>query len=268
MANYPLNGYTIAQGRKIDFIRFGSGKRHLLILPGLGDGLKTVRGTAIPMALLYRKFSRTHTVWSFSRGEPLPEGFTTRDMAGELAAAMENLGIEKADVLGVSMGGMIAQHLAADYPEKVGRLVLAVTCPCADDTVRQSVTHWMELAGKGDFVSFLNSNLERIYSESYCRKNGWTTPLVALITKPKSWDRFLVQANACLTHDATERLCTITAPTLVIGGKKDRVVNVGSSRCLAEKIPGAKLHIYLQWGHGLYEEAPDFNKRVLDFLLE
>ena len=264
----PLNGYVFVEKRKLDYIRFGHGKKHLILLPGLGDGLKTVRGTAMPMALMYRNFAKEFTVWSFSRGEPVAEGASTRDMARELKNAMDKLGIGRAHILGVSMGGMIAQHLAADSPEKVDKLVLAVTCGFSGQEVRECVGHWFYLAQKGDHTALLRSNLERIYSEDYCRKNGWMVPLLGKLTKPKSYDRFFAQARACMTHTMAVPLQAITAPTLVIGGEQDRVVSPDGSRALAKAIPGARLYMYEGWGHGLYEEAPDFNRRVLEFLKE
>jgi pimeloyl-ACP methyl ester carboxylesterase len=91
-------------------------------------------------------------------------------------------------------------------------------------------------------------------------------PIMGKLTKPKSYDRFFVQANACLTHDAYESLRQIQIPTLVIGGGKDRSLGGDASREIAAAIPGAELKVYPQWGHGLYEEAKDFNQVVLDFL--
>ena len=86
------------------------------------------------------------------------------------------------------------------------------------------------------------------------------------LTKPKSYERFLIQAEACLKHSAYENLHQIHAPTLVIGGAEDNVLGGGASREIAAHIPGAELRMYEQWGHGLYEEAGDFNQTVLDFL--
>lgn len=260
------NGSISFEDGKMDYIRFGTGPKTLIMLPGLGDGLKTVKGTALPMALIYRKFGKDFTVWAFSRREPLTEGSTTRDMARDLAGAMDSLGIEKADVLGVSMGGMIAQFLAADYPEKVGKLILAVTAARPNPVLSASVEEWEALARKGDHAAFMDSNLRLIYSEGYYRKNKWTIPLVGALTIPKSYGRFFAQAAACRSHDAWERLPEIAVPTLIIGGEKDLCLGAEASREIADRIPGAKLKIYEQWGHGLYEEAPDFNDTVLDFL--
>lgn len=249
-----------------EYIRFGTGSRVLIMLPGLGDGLRTVKGTALPMALLYREFAKDFTVYAFSRRNHIPEGFTTRDMARDVAREMETLGIEKADILGVSMGGMIAQHLAIEYPEKVGKLILTVTCPRPNPVLREAVGEWIALAQKGDHTAFMHSNLDRIYSEEYCRKNRWTVPFLGKLTKPKSYDRFLILANACLTHDAYDTLARITAPTLVVGGERDKALGGEASKEIAARISGGELKMYPQWGHSLYEEEQGFNSLVLDFL--
>ena len=266
MKNNVKNGILNLSGADMDYIRFGSGKRTLIMLPGLGDGLRTVRGTALPMALMYRMFCKDFTVYAFSRKEPLSNGFTTRDMAFDLAEAMAELGIEKADILGVSMGGMIAQHLAIDFPEKVNKLILTVTASRPNPILTESIDEWVSCARRGDHTALMDSNVRRIYSEDYYRKNQWMVPIMGRLTKPSSYDRFFIQADACLTHDAFDRLSEIHAPTLVVGGEKDLALGGDASREIAANITGAELLMYEQWGHGLYEEAKDFNRAVLRFL--
>jgi len=265
LSNVKNAAVKVSSG-SMDYIRFGSGRRILVMLPGLGDGLRTVKGTAMFMAAGYRVFFRDFTVYAFSRINELVDGYTTRHMARDLSDAMDQLGIEKADILGVSMGGMIAQHFAADYPEKVNKLVLTVTAARPNPVLRESVEEWIALARQGNHTALMDSNLRKIYSDGYYRKNKWLTPVVGRLTKPKSYDRFFVQAAACLAHDAFHRLEEISAPTFVVGGGKDLTLGAESSKEIAEKIPGARLHIYDQWGHGLYEEAKDFNSLVIDFL--
>ena len=260
------NGKLALEHGQMDYIRFGSGDRVLVMLPGLGDGLKTVKGTALPMAVMYRQFVKNRTVYAFSRREPLAEGMTPRDMAADQAKAMELLGIGRADILGVSMGGMIAQWLAIDHPERVGKLILTVTSPGKNPLLEESIQEWIALAEQGDHAGFTDSNLRRIYSPAYYRKNKWMTPLVGALTRPKSYGRFFVQAKACLTHDALASLEKIQAKTLVIGGEQDMALGGEASRLLAQRIPGAALKLYPQWGHGLYEEAKDFMDVVLAFL--
>lgn len=260
------NGTLKLGGTTMDYIRFGTGERILVMLPGLGDGLRSVKGTALPMAAMYRAFCRDFTVYAFSRKNDLPRGYTTRDMARDQAKAMELLGIEKADVFGVSMGGMISQWLAIDHPEKVNNLILTVTCAEPNPILIESVEEWVACAKGGDHVAFMDSNVRRIYSDDYYRKNKWLVPIMGKLTKPKSYERFYVQAAACLTHDAYEHLHQITALTLVIGGEKDNALGGDPSREIADRIPGAQLRMYPQWGHGVYEEEKEFNGVVIDFL--
>ena len=260
------NGTLKIGGSEMDYIRFGTGERILVMLPGLGDGLRSVKGTALPMAFTYRVFAKDFTVYAFSRKNALPEGYTTKEMAADQAAAMEQLGIQKADVLGVSMGGMIAQHLAISYPEKVGKLILAVTSARPNPILTESIGEWVSCAKRGDHTAFMDSNVRRIYSEGYYHKNKWLVPIMGKLTKPKSYERFFIQADACLKHNAFDNLHQIQAPTLVIGGEKDNALGGGASREIAAQIPGAELRMYEQWGHGLYEEAGDFNQTVLNFL--
>ena len=260
------NGIVTIRSGEMDYIRFGTGSRILVMLPGLGDGLRTVKGTALPLAATYRIFFRDFTVYVFSRVNGLPEGYTTRDMARDQAEAMAQLNFDKADIFGVSMGGMIAQYLAIDHPEKVNKLILTVTSARPNPTLSESIEEWIALAETGDHAAFMDSNLRRIYSQAYYKKNKWMIPAIGKMTKPESYDRFFIQAKACLMHNAYDRLREIKAPTFVVGAKQDLAQGSEASEEIAAMVPAAKLHIYEQWGHGVYEDAKDFNKMVLDFL--
>ena len=260
------NGTIPFGDTEMEYIRFGRGEKTLIMLPGLGDGLRTMKGTALPMALMYREFAGKYTVYAFSRLSRLPEGYTTRDMARDQMLAMDALGIEKADVLGVSMGGMIAQHLAADYPQRVGKLVLVVTSARPNPVLTGAVEEWIGCALRDDHTALMDSNVRLIYSEDYYRKNKRLIPVMGKLTKPKSYDRFLVQARACMEHNAFDVLPRIKAPTFVVGGEQDRCLTGDASREIADRIPGARLKMYPQWGHGLYDEAKDFYDTVLSFL--
>ena len=87
---YNIKNGTLYIGEStMDYIRFGTGSRVLVMLPGLGDSLRSMKGTALPMAVLYRVFAKGFTVYAFSRKNGLPQGYTTRDMARDQAEAME-----------------------------------------------------------------------------------------------------------------------------------------------------------------------------------
>jgi pimeloyl-ACP methyl ester carboxylesterase len=91
--------------------------------------------------------------------------------------------------------------------------------------------------------------------------------MLAKLTKPDSYDRFLKQSEACLTHNAAEKLSKIHAPTFVIGGEDDRIVTGQASREMSDRIRDCSLYMYEGLGHGLYEEAPDFLTRVREFCM-
>lgn len=259
------NGRIRLAGGEMDYIRFGRGATALVMIPGVGDGLKTVKGMALPLALMYRKLARDFTVYMFSRRVDLAPGTTTRDMAADLNAAMDALGLSDAAVVGVSQGGMIAQWLAIDHPEKVGRLVLTVTLSRPNPTVRDVIDRWLKMARRGDYRGIMLDTAERSYSEKRLRQEKVAYNLLGSFGKPKSFERFIIQAESCVTHDAFDALDRIACPALVIGGTDDRIVTGQASREMAERIPGCRIHMYEGLGHGLYEEAPDFLARVADF---
>lgn len=266
MFYHAKEGTIAMDDTQMEYIRFGSGTKNLIMLPGLGDSLRSMKGTAIPMALMYRMFAKDFTVYVFGRKNKIHPGYSTREMAFDQVKAMDRLGMEKAHIFGVSMGGMIAQHLAIEFPERVEKLILAVTCARPNPVLTDSIDEWVALAKAGDHTAFMESNLRRIYSEGYYRKNKWMLPLLGAFTKPKSYDRLYVQAEACRNHNAWARLGVIKAPTLVVGGEQDRSLGGEPSVEIAGAIPCAQLRMYPEWGHGLYEEAPDFNELLLKFL--
>ena len=217
------------------------------------------------MALMYKQFAKDFTVYVFSRKSPLPNGITTRDMATDLAKAMKQLDITKACVMGVSQGGMIAQYLAIDFPELLEKLALAVTLCKPNETSEKVICNWLELAKNNDFKQLFIDTAEKIYSENKLKTYRPLYGVLSKMSRPKSLDRFIVQANACLTHDASNEISEIRCPTLVLGGDSDKVVGSGAARELADLIPDSRLIIYDGLGHGAYEESKSFNSDLLSF---
>ena len=250
----------------MEYISFGKGDKVMIMLPGLGDALRSMKGTAWYFALLYKKYTKDYTVYVFSRKNKIPEGYTTRDMARDQAEAMKELGITQAYVIGVSQGGMISQWLAIDYPELVSKLVLVVTLSRQNETIKTVLGNWLNMAKAADYRSIMLDTAEKSYSQKYIEKHRLSFPLLGKFGKPKDFTRFMIQGNACINHNTYEELEKINCPTLIIGGDCDKIVEGKSSRDIAGKIAGSQLYMYKELGHGLYDEAPDFNQRVLDFL--
>lgn len=266
MLFHAKNGAVCVGDMNMDYVSFGRGGDVVVMLPGLGDGLRTVRGMALPLVMLYRIYAKDHSVFIFSRRNDLPDGHSTQDMAEDQARAMEALGIGGADVIGISQGGMIAQYLAIDHPGSVRRLVLAVTLSEQNEVIQKVVSGWISMARRGDYRSLMIDTAEKSYSERYLKRYRSLYPLLGRMGKPKDLKRFLIQADSCIHHNAGAELGKVSAPTLVIGGACDRIVGGSAAPDLAEKISQSELFIYDGLGHAAYEEARDFHERVLRFL--
>ena len=265
MSKNCRNGCVKVGDTEMYFAAFGSGEKKLIVLPGLSDGLATVKGKALLLVGPYKKFWKNYTVYMFSRKNKMPEDYTIRQMAEDQVKAIKALGIEKTSVLGVSQGGMISQYIAIDYPEVVEKLILGVTAPYANDTVKAAVGGWIEMAKKKDHVSLMVDTAEKMYSDAYLKKNRKYFPLMALFTKPKDFERFLINANVILSFDARAELNKITCPTLILSGDDDNTVGNDAPYELHKGIKKSELFIYNGLGHSAFMEGKDFYERVYNF---
>lgn len=247
---------------QIDYLTFGKGTKPLIMIQGLNT--RGIKGAADSLAYMYRIFAKDYKVYLFDRRPEVPMDITVRDLAADVAKAMDVLGIDKADVFGVSQGGMIAQYLAIDRPDKVEKLVLAVTLSRNNATVINVVEEWIKMAGQGDMKGLVADMAEKMYSDEYVKRYKPFMPLLTWLQKPKDVERFITLSKACLTCNAYEELEKIQCPVFVLGGRKDKVVTGEASEEIAGKL-GCKIFMYEDLGHAAYEEAKDFNKRVFEF---
>ncbi len=261
---FSITEGNIKQGFDMDYIRFGSGNKALILLRGIEDGLKNVKGMGIPFAARFRKLAKDHTVYVLGRRNDLPEEYSTRDMAEDVYSAMKYLRIEKADVVGISMGGMIAQYLAIDHPECIDKLVLAVTASYKNMAI--GTLSWLSYAENGDFASVIRDAVKLTYTKGYVLRNKVRFEMYAAY-RPKDPQRFITMCHACAEHNTYDILDRIKCPVLIIGGGKDMIVSGDASREMRRRIPHSKLIMYKNLGHGLYEEAHDFADVIADFLI-
>jgi len=253
------------ENTQIEYVAFGEGTEILVMIPGLGDGLKTVKGTGFLLSKLYKPFAKQYRVYVFSRRTKLPEGFTMREMAADLNVCLTKLGLQKVNLLGISQGGMISQYFAIDYPQKVHKLILAVTLSRPNETSKQVIKQWIEMAEKGQFKMLTIDTMEKTYVGKRLKRYRLLYPFAGLFGKPKSIERFLIQAKACLQHNAYDELNKIMCKTLVVGGEKDQIVGAKASVEIDEQLKGSKLIMYPELGHGAADEKV-FIRDVIHFL--
>lgn len=203
-----------------------------------------------------------------------PQGdYTTDLMADDYAGLLDSLGIEKASVIGCSMGSTIAQKLAIRHPEKVHSLVLM--CPWArcDNTTKAIFQHIMNCKAKFSPEEFVLYMQLLIYSKASWDDENIVTALekgrkqAQFDTNPQPLHGLEAQAAACITHNALADLPSIKQKTLVIGGREDIFTPVWMAEEVTNAIPNAELYLYEKCGHIFhFEQLEDFNNRIIDWL--
>jgi 3-oxoadipate enol-lactonase len=197
-----------------------------------------------------------------------PGPYSAREMAEDAVAVLDAAGADRAHVVGTSLGGMVAQALAADFPERVDRLVLACTTPGGEHAVpfpEQTVRLLQQAQTLEPLVAlrrFVENALapdppEALVEEIFALR-------VANPPDPAGWQG---QAAAAAAFDGWERLPEIQAPTLILHGDLDRVVDSGNAQLLAERIPDARVEMFSGCGHLFFWEQPArFTATVGEFL--
>jgi 3-oxoadipate enol-lactonase len=184
--------------------------------------------------------------------------YTLVDMATDTVGLLDALSIPKAHVLGVSMGGMIAQHLALQYPDKVNKLILG--CTMAGGSCSKPAS----------FSDALSGNLlDLLFPSEFIQSNQARLAAFFETTAPyhSRGEALVRQFQAMSSHDTCNVLDQIKAPTLVITGDSDRAIPPANSTFLAEKIPHTVLEIISDAGHGFCFSHPDTTATaVLNFL--
>jgi len=199
--------------------------------------------------------------------------FTTREMAHDALALLEHLGIARAHVLGGFLGGMIAQELALARPESVASLVLVGTYARADAKRRLVLDLWKSMVQLGVPAELrIKNRLSWTLGDATLEQEELVEAMWRFYLRddaPMDDKVFARQAEACIAHDAYERIPGISAPTLVVVGEGDVLTPPHLSRELAARIKGARLVVIPNAGHLVAAElAPRFNRLVLRFLAE
>ena len=264
---YSAKNATLSiNGKTVDYVTFGTGNQPLVIIPGLGDGLQTVKGMAMPFSITYRVLAERYKIYVFSRINELRQGYTTRDMVADVAEAIETLNLDTAYVMGISQGGMIAQWLVVDFPERVQRLILTVTTAKPSQLARERIEYWQKLSQSGNFKHLMLDIAKHSYTQKSYQKWRLLYNVMGIFGHIKDKQRIDIQSVSCLKHDSLDFLEKINCPTLIIGAEKDDVLGVDGSLGLHQHIKGSQLIILPGCGHALYEQNKDFQKRVLVFL--
>lgn len=249
-------------GCKMNYFTFGHGKKTFVMLPGAS--VVSVMNSADAVAAAYADFTDIYTVYLFDEPNDLYFGMTPEQMAAETAKAMEILGIKNADLFGCSLGGIQAQIIAETKPELVHKLVLASTLCRQDDTTSALAGRWISFAKAHDIVSLNRDFAACVYSEEYYKTYEDVFKSIENVGTDEQMDRFAAMMNACGLMDRYDELADIKCPALVIGAWGDKALGGEASVTIADKL-GCEIYMYDGYSHAVYDEAPDYKARLLDF---
>lgn len=271
LPKYASGVLTTPDGAGIEFVDIrskGSGLP-VLFVPGAGDGLRTVRSSALPLVIMYRRYARNHRVIFVSRRTPILAGSGVRDLARDYSWAASQLGVDQFHVQSSSAGGPVGQWLAIDQPGHVKSLVLGETFAHVDEHLRRVLVQWIEWSERREWYTFLRDTVLKTYTPTYVRKIRWALPFLRFMPAPREPMRPVHLLNQLLNVDNRSHLREITCPTLVIGGDADEVVPVTLQTEMAEGIADARTVIIPGYGHGAYQEAgTQYERYVLNFISE
>ena len=250
-------------GVRIAYESFGDGPA-LLLIQGIGYARWSWDPIVPTLAERFRVLSFDNR--GIGESDVPPSPYTARQLAEDGIAVLDDAGVDRSHVLGASLGGMAAQELAAGFPQRVDKLVLACTTPGGAAAVpmpAQTVALMQEAAALAPEVAmrrFVENALAphadpALVDELYERRVG-NPP------DPMGWQG---QAAAGMGFDGSA--LEFAAPTLILHGTEDAVVDPGNAALLAERIPGARVELFSGCGHLFFWEQPErFAETVAEFL--
>ncbi len=250
----------------LPYASIGSGRRVLFIIDGLDFSHKPPSRFQMLMTRFINKLVNEFTVYQVRRRPGLPAGYSLKDMSDDCAVMIKEELEWPVDVMGISTGGTIAQHLAADHPELVNRLVLAMTGHCLNERGKRLQIKVAELTRHGRWRSAAALMATAMYTGatlSVFKSMFWLMGRL-MFGSPSTPDDGIVEIEAEDAHDFRDRLAEIKVPTLVIGGDEDFFYPV---RETAECIPGSRLVLYHGVGHTAMMKR-GFGEDLLAFLTD
>jgi pimeloyl-ACP methyl ester carboxylesterase len=257
-----------------------NGHRLYYEIAGEGEPLLCVHGLAcdtlawIPQLEAFSSEYRTVIFDNRDVGQSsMSDGdYEIADMARDALALADELELDSFHLVGISMGGAIAQEIALQAPDRVRTLTLAVTFPAGSNYARRLGEVWGSRVRQISHEQHVDELMLLNHSEGFFENPDMVEFIrSAMVGNPnrQAPEAFCRQIAACGRHDTRDRLGTLSMPTHVIGGEYDVLVPIWKSREIAGLIPGAKLTILPEAPHGLsLERAEEFNAAVLGFIRE
>jgi 3-oxoadipate enol-lactonase len=245
------------------FVESGQGSP-LLLLHGVGGSHEMWLPIVPDLARAHRVIAADHRGHGAS---DKPRGSYTISLFGQdWVALMDALKVDRAHLVGLSMGGAIAMRLAVELPRRVRSLVLVDTWAFPHPDFLALMRKRLERLAAGDLAAYAEEAIPHVYSPAFIAANPEALSLYRARVAQLNPDSIRAAVEACMAHDMRGRQAEIKVPTLVVVGKEDRLTPPYHSEYLARTIPGSRLVVIEGSGHIPHLEKPkEFLKAVVDF---
>lgn len=247
---------------------------------GQGDPVVWIHGLGIDhqvWALQISTFAQHFRCLAFDNrdtgeSDRSPDRYTMKTLVDDTIGLMDALAIDRAHIVGLSMGGAIAQELAITHPARVNRLVLVSTYTSSDRRGADVLNSFALMRTRFSPEEYARATMPWVFSYDEYQIPGLVDLAIARFEDDPhfpSADVYTRQVEAALSHFSEDRLSRIAAPTLIVAGDEDLMTPMRFTRTLHERIPGAKLAVIPGAGHALIlTRAGEFNRLALSFLQE
>ncbi len=260
---------AVTSGLEMNYIKFGTGEKTFVILPGLS--VQSVLALAEAIEAQYKVFTEEFTVYLFDRRSSLPEAYSVFDMADDTAAVMSALGLKDTYLFGASQGGAMGIIIAANYPSLVKKLAVSSIAPRVSEKSRDIIIEWINLAKEGDAEKLYLSFAKKLYPKTVFEMSKSSIPEMAKSASAEDLKRFIILASGTEKLDLTESLSKIKCPFFSIGDTSDEVFGADYIKELDSYMKDSALYksfTYSGFGHAVYDTVPGVAKQIFDFFTE
>jgi len=240
----------------LSYMIVGSGPRPLVFVPGAGDGLATPQYTARRLAHWMQSRTAYFRILYVSRRVPLSPDTSLEQQADDIAYLMRELGWPSSMVEAQSAGGPLGVMLGLRHPELVSALVLSSAAIWLDDFSRERCERWLEMLEERDWDAFFAATSTLLW---HADKASLFTPFMKLlshIARPSDPSRLIAILHSLLQVDLRPELPNFSIPTLVTGGKQDRLFRESLQSATAELLPNVTSAFQAGFGHSNDLENP------------
>ncbi|POZ60580.1 alpha/beta fold hydrolase [Chromobacterium alticapitis] len=257
--------YAEIAGHRIYYEESGHGEQPLLLLNGIT--MSTAGWTLVqPLLEPHYRLLRMDFLGQGQSDRPAAPLYHLAEQADLACGLLDHLGINQAYVVGLSYGGMAAQHLAHRHPGRVSRLLLAGTLAWADSVNHRIGDSWIAAHERGGLDLRYQVSIPWLFSSRFLADNAAMLEDLKMLAGLVDWDAVVRLIEGVKLHDARTWLPQLQLPVHILVGDEDRLTPLYQSRLLRELIPDAELEVLPDAGHVLHIEAAEaFARGIIRF---